>query len=107
VSDGSVRLESQTASCIWIIEEGDEAHGKTTATFLLENISSIISFCFEYEGASRAIAHMDLVNMTPKEAEHWCNNEATIQPSKTQLTNPRQMIQVQANADIILATFII
>ena len=69
-SDGLVRLECQAASCGCKMEEGEEAKGKITATFLEEHISSITPIRSEYKGIFRSITHMNCINTTPTEEDH-------------------------------------
>ena len=98
-SDGSLHIHEQVAAAAWIISTGDTKH--LSATFLMTNISSYTSHRIELEGIFRALHHLDLLNITPKMVEQWCDNEQAVKDSSTTPAGPSMMIK--AEADIILA----
>jgi ribonuclease HI len=98
-SDGSLHIHEQVAAAAWIISAGDTKH--LSATFLMTNISSYTSHRIELEGIFRALHHLDLLNITPKMVEQWCDNEQAVKDSTTTPDGPSMMIK--AEADIILA----
>ena len=83
----------------WIISTGDTKH--LSATFLMTNISSYTSHRIELEGIFHTLHHLDLLNITPKMVEQWCDNKQAVKDSTTTLNGPSMMIKVEA--DTILA----
>jgi hypothetical protein len=67
----------------------------------MTNISSYTSHRIELEGIFRALHHLDLLNITPKMVEQWCDNKQAVKDSTTTTDGPSMMIKVEA--DIILA----
>ena len=98
-SDGSLHIHEQVAAAAWIISMEETKH--LSATFLMTNISSYTSHRIKLEGIFRALHHLDLLNITPKMVEQWCDNEQAVKDSTTPPDGPSMMIK--AEADIILA----
>jgi hypothetical protein len=98
-SDGSLHLYEQVSAAAWIISTEDTKH--LSATFFMTNISSYTSHHIELEGFFRALHHLDLLNITPKIVEEWCDKKQAVKDSTTTLDGPSMMIK--AEADIILA----
>jgi ribonuclease HI len=98
-SDGLLHIHEQVAAAAWIISTEDTKH--LSATFLMTNISSFTSHRIELEGIFRALHHLDLLNITPKMVEQWCDNKQAVKDSTTTTDGPSMMIK--AEADIILA----
>jgi len=93
-SDSLLHLHEQVAAAAWIISTGDTKH--LSATFLMTNISSYTSHRIELEGIFRALHHLDLLNITPKMVEQWCDNEQAVKDSTTTLNGPSMMIKAEA-----------
>ena len=98
-SDGSVRLVDQAAAAAWIITDG--ADGYVLAVCLLANISSQSSYRTELEGIFRCLHTIDHPGLTPKEAEHWCDNKLSVIDCETQPQTPKD--HMRADADVFLA----
>ena len=97
--DGSLHLHEQVAAAAWIISTEDTKH--LSATFFMTNISSYTSHRIELEGIFRALHHLDLLNITPKIVEEWCDKKQAVKDSTTTLDGPSMMIK--AEVDKILA----
>ena len=98
-SDGSVHVSQQVAACAWVIHDSDAHYAK--ACFLLSNLSSLSSYRSELEGVFHSLKHIEFLNLTPTEINHYCDNEAAVDKCQAPPWRPKAMIQ--ADADIILA----
>ena len=96
-SDGSLHLKNQVASAAWIISQSDEEF--ISACVLLTQASS--SYRIELDGILRTLHHLEQLNITPKEAEDWCDNERAVISCQDPPVTPRQMIA--PDADVVLA----
>ena len=98
-SDGSVYLKEEVAACAWMIAADDNKH--VTACFLMGKISSLSSYRSELEGIYRSLKHVQYLGMSPREIQHWCDNESAVDDSNRPLSTPSAM--GKPDADLLLA----
>jgi hypothetical protein len=88
----------------WIISTGDTKH--LSATFLMTNISSYTSHRIELEGIFHTLHHLDLLNITPKMVEQWCDNKQA-QCSESERRGSRHTTKNDAHQIPALTTYMI
>lgn len=98
-SDGSVYLKDKVAACAWVITDSEDT--RTTACFLMTDISSVSSYRSELEGIYRSLTHLHQLGITPLEVQHWCDNESAVNDCNRGLHTPAAM--GKPDADLILA----
>jgi hypothetical protein len=103
-SDGSLHIHEQVAAAAWIISAGDTKH--LSATFLMTNISSYTSHRIELEGIFHTLHHLDLLNITPKMVEQWCDNKQA-QCSESERRGSRHTTKNDAHQIPALTTYMI
>ena len=100
-NDGSLHLFEQEAAAAWLITRNEDEY--VSAVFLLReaSITSLSSYRSELEGIFRCLKSIEDLGMTPKEVQHWCDNERAVIGSVNDINSPKSMLG--ADADILLA----